>query len=73
MALVVTQITRPEVISTTLSTRLEMMAIDPESTAAVNLAASKILEKHIKMYFNINTVKYINVFMRQTVLIMNFT
>lgn len=45
MALVVTQITRPEVISTTLSTRLEMMAIDPESTAAVNFAASRILEK----------------------------
>ena len=56
MALVVTQITRPEVISTTLSTRLEMMAIDPERTAAVNFAASRILEKHIKMYFKINIV-----------------
>lgn len=39
---VVTQTTRPEAISTTLSTRLDMMAIDPESTAAVSLAASKI-------------------------------
>jgi hypothetical protein len=45
IALVVTHTTIPEAKSTTLSTRLDIMAMDPDKTAAASLAASKTYTK----------------------------